>query len=224
VGQQRVPAAGRLHHLFIKPQKVLSDTAIFISYSRISLLEVLMKRLFLSCAACLVFALSAVAQQSPADTPATKEDIQRYLDVMHSREMMTKMMDAMSKPMHQMLHEQYLKDKDKLPADFEERMNKVMDDYLKSLPIEEMLQAMAPAYQKHFTKGDIDGLVAFYSSPTGQKVIQELPAITAEAMQAIMPLMRKQMDVMTERLQEQIAQMIKDSGAKPGGKSPASPN
>ena len=33
------------------------------------------------------------------------------------------------------------------------------------------MQAMVPAYQKHFTKGDIDNLVAFYSSPTGEEVI-----------------------------------------------------
>jgi uncharacterized protein len=183
-----------------------------------------MKRIFLALAVCLAFALSGLAQQSPADAPASKEDVQKYLEVMHSREMMTKMIDAMSKPMHQMMHEQYLKDKDKLPADFEERMNKVMDDYMKNLPFEEMLQAMIPAYQKHLTKRDIDGLVAFYSSPTGQKLIQELPAITAEAMQSMMPLMRKQMEVMGERMQEQIAQMKKESGVKPTEKSQASPN
>jgi hypothetical protein len=183
-----------------------------------------MKRMLLALTACLVFALSGVAQQSPADAPATKEDVQKYLEVMHSREMMTKMMDAMSKPMHQMMHEQYLKDKDKLPADFEARMNKIMEDYMKNLPIEEMLQAMIPAYQKHLSKGDIDGLVTFYSSPTGQKLLQELPAITAEATQSMIPLMRKQIDLMTERLQEQVAQMKKESGVKPPAKSPASPN
>jgi hypothetical protein len=183
-----------------------------------------LKRIFLALTACLVFALAGVAQLSAADAPATKEDVQRYLDVMHSREMITKMMDAMSRPMHQMMHEQYLKDKDKLPADFEEKMNRIMDDYMKNLPIEEMLQAMIPAYQKHLTKGDVDGLVAFYSSPTGQKVIQELPAITAEAMQSMIPLMRKQIDVMTGRMQEQIAQMKKQSGVKPAEKSQASPN
>jgi len=183
-----------------------------------------MKRIFLALAACLVFALAGVAQQSAADAPATKEDVQRYLDVMHSREMITKMMDAMSKPMHQMMHEQYLKDKHKLPADFEEKMNRIMDDYMKNLPMEEMLQAMISAYQKHLTKGDVDGLVAFYSSPTGQKVIQELPAITAEAMQSMIPLMRKQIDVMTRRMQEQVAQMKEQSGVKPAEKSQASPN
>jgi hypothetical protein len=202
----------------------LGDSTSFVGYSRISLLEGIMKRFWLTMAACVALGPLGAAQQSAADVPATKEDVQKYLEVMHSREMMTKMMDAMSKPMHQMMHEQYLKDKDKLPADFEERMKKVMDDYMKNLPIEAMLQAMIPAYQKHLTKGDIDGLVAFYSSPTGQKVIQELPAITAEAMQSMMPLMRKQMDVMTERVQEQVAQMKKQSGVKPAAKSQASPN
>jgi len=59
-----------------------------------------MKRIFLALAVCLFFAMTGVAQQSPADAPATREDVQRYLDVMHSREMMGQMVEAMSKPMH----------------------------------------------------------------------------------------------------------------------------
>jgi hypothetical protein len=183
-----------------------------------------MKRSMMVMAACLAFGGVGAAQQTAADAPATKEDVQRYLEVMHSREMMTKMMEAMSKPMHQMMHEQYLKDKDKLPADFEERMTKQVDEYMKNLPMEEMLQAMVPAYQKHLTKGDIDGLVAFYSSPTGQKLIKELPAISAEAMQAMMPLMRKQMESMNQRMQQEIAQMEKDSKSKSAEKLQATPN
>jgi hypothetical protein len=183
-----------------------------------------MKRFFLALSACVVFALSAVAQQSPTDAPASKEDVQKYLDVMHSREMITQMLDAMSKPMHQMIHEQYLKDKDKLPADFEARMNKWMDDTMKGFPWEEMLQAMIPVYQKHFTKGDIDAVVAFYSAPTGQKLLREMPAMMAESMQTMMPLLRKHMDAMMDRMQEQVAQMMKDSSAKPAAKSQASPN
>ena len=114
-----------------------------------------MKRIFLALAASLVFVISGLAQQSPADTPATKEDVQKYPEVMHSREMMAKTMDAMSKPMHQMMHEQFLKDKDRLPADFEERMNKIMNNSLKNMPVDELLESMIPVYQKHLSKGDI---------------------------------------------------------------------
>ena len=183
-----------------------------------------MKRFLLTLAICLAFVKAGAAQQSAADAPATKEDVQKYLDVMHSREMMAQMVEAMSKPMHQMIHEQYMKDKDKLPADFEARMNKMMDDTMKAFPWDEMLQSMVPVYQKHFTKGDVDALVAFYGAPTGQKILRELPAITAEAMQSMMPVLRKQMDTMTVRVQEQVAQMLKDSKVRSGEKSQATPN
>ncbi len=173
-----------------------------------------MKRIILALSACLAFALSGVAQQSPADTPATKEDVQRFFEVMHSREM----------TMHKMMHEQYLKDKDKLPPDFEERMNKMMDDSMKAFPWDEMLQTMVPVYQKHLTRGDVDALVAFYSSPTGKKMLRDMPAIMGEAMESMMPLMQKQMDAMAERVQREVAQMIKDSESKSPMKKQATPN
>jgi len=164
------------------------------------------------------------AQQTAADAPATKEDVQKYLDAVHSREMMAQMVEAMAKPMHQMIHEQYLKEKDILPADFEAGMDKKLDDMMKSFPWNEMLQSMVPVYQKYLTKGDIDALVAFYSSPTGQKLLRDLPAMTGEAMQAMMPILQKQIDGMNERLQQQVAQMLKDSKAKLGEKPQANPN
>ncbi len=183
-----------------------------------------MKRILLAALFCLCISSVSVAQQAASDAPASKEDVQKYLDVMHSREMMTQVVDAMIKPLHQMTHEQYLKDKDKLPPDFEERMNKMIDESLKAFPWDEMLQAMVPVYQKHLTKGDVDALTAFYGTPTGQKVLRELPAITAEAMQSMMPLLRKQMDAMNERVQQEVAQMIKDSKSPAANKSQAKPN
>src|SRR6202171_1811086 len=175
-----------------------------------------MKRFVLATVVLLCASSIGFARQDAADSPATKEDVQRYLEVMQSREMMTKMIDAMMKPMHQMMHEQYEKDKDKLPADFEARMNKVLNNYMKNFPWDDVLQAMVPVYQKHFTKGDINHLVAFYSSATGQKVVRELPAISAEAMQSMMPILRQKMDVMTKDVQQQVAEMIQKSEAKPG--------
>jgi len=174
----------------------------------------------------LCFSLSgfSAAQQSAADTPATKEDIERYLQVMHSREMMTKMVDAMAKPMHDMVHQQYLKSKDKLPADFEARMNKEMDEMFKNLPWNEMLDSVVPVYQKHFTKRDVDALVAFYSGPTGQKMITEMPAIMAESIQVMMPIMQKSIDSMHKHLQDEIAEIIKQSDAKPGNATPQTNN
>jgi hypothetical protein len=169
-----------------------------------------MKRYLTLFAVCLVLGFATVAQQDPSEAPATKEDIQKYLEVTHSRQMMAQMVDAMLKPMHQMIHEQFEKDKSKLPADFESRMTKMMDDSIKSFPWDEMLDSMIPVYQKHLTRGDVNAMVAFYSTPTGQKLLREMPQIMAEAMQNMMPMMRRQMEAMQQRMQEEVTAMIKD--------------
>ena len=176
-----------------------------------------MKRFLLATSLFLVsFPTIGAAQQSASDSPATKEDVEKYLEVTHARAMMKQVMDVVSKQTHQMVHEQLSKDLDKLPPDFESRMNKMTDDMLKTFPVDEMLDAMIPVYQKHWTKGDVEAMVAFYSTPTGQKILRELPSTMAEAMQAMQPIMQKKMNGMLERVQQEVAQMVKDSKAKSG--------
>ena len=176
----------------------------------------MVKRFLSVLSLCFVLAGLSFAQTA-ADAPASKEDVEAYLRAVHSHEMMRQIMEAMVKPMQQMAHDQCAKYKDTLPADCEARMNKNMDDMMKQMPFDEMMDAMIPAYEKHFTKGDMDALTAFYSAPTGQKVLRELPAIMSESMEMMMPIMKRTVDQMTERAQQQVAQMMKQSknGANP---------
>jgi uncharacterized protein len=183
-----------------------------------------MKRFVLISALCLACPLLGIAQQSAADAPASKEDIDRYFQVMHLQDTMKQVMDIMTKQTHQMVHAQIVKSAVNLPPDFEARMNKMTDDELKNFPVEEMLQAMIPVYQKHWTKRDVDAMVTFYSTPTGQKVLRELPATMAEGMQAMQPIIEKKMNGMMERVQQEVAQMVKDSKSKAGQNSQATPN
>ncbi|MGA9640409.1 MAG: DUF2059 domain-containing protein [Terriglobales bacterium] len=171
-----------------------------------------MKRCVLAALLCFGFCCCAFAQSD--DTPATKEDVQRYFEVMHLHDMMLQMANAMAKPMHQMVHDQYEKDKDKLPADFEEQMSKMMDGMFRDMPWDEIIQAMVPAYQKHLTKGDIDAIVVFYSSPTGQKLLREMPALMADSMPAMMPIMQRYMEKVQDRIQEQTTAMLKQAQDK----------
>jgi hypothetical protein len=124
------------------------------------------------------------------------------------------MVDAMSKPMRGMIHQQYLKNQDKLPPDFPARMNKITDDMLKNFSWGDLIDSMIPVYQKLSTKGDIDALVAFYETPTGQKLLRVLPEITAESMQQMMPLLQKSVENTQRELQEDITAMIKESRSK----------
>jgi hypothetical protein len=173
-----------------------------------------MKRLALGLLAVLLFASISFAQQSAADEPASKEDIQRYLDAVHSREMMQNMLSAMTKQMHQMTHDQVLKEKN-LPPDFEARLDKMTDDLFKDFPYEAIRQAMVPVYQKHFTKGEIDALVAFYTTPTGQKILKEMPQVVAESLQASSGIVQKMMADAQSRLRSEIAQARKQNDENP---------
>jgi transaldolase len=90
-----------------------------------------MKKVLNALVLCLVLCAPGLAQNA-ADQPATKADVDRYLDAVHSHEMMDQMVVAMSKPIQKMLHEQYEKNKDRLSADFEARTSKEMEDMLKT--------------------------------------------------------------------------------------------
>jgi hypothetical protein len=173
-------------------------------------------RRFLIATTCLalgmIFSVAACAQT--ADEPASKDDIIQLLNTMRSHDTMQRTMEAVMKPMHEMYHEQFAKEKDRLPPDFEARMNKMMDEMMKDIPFDEMTQAIIPPYQKHFTHGDITALIAFYASPVGQKFLEETPVISGEVMQAMIPIMTKYSQQWQEKMQHQIDDMEKAPPAK----------
>jgi uncharacterized protein len=143
--------------------------------------------------------------------------VERYFEVMHSRDMVTKMMDAMIKPMHEMMHQQFQRSGVELPPEFEARMNKRMDEMIRGMDWAGLMDAMVPAYQRHLTKGDIDALVAFYGTPTGQKILREMPAMMAESMKEMMPLLQSSMEAMQKGLKDDIDEMVRQEQAKKKG-------
>jgi uncharacterized protein len=183
-----------------------------------------MRHLLFTLAIVLCFGWTCLAQTSAADSPATKEDVERYLQAVHSHDTMKKMAAAMAQGTHQMLHEQYLKHKDELPADYEKKMTADMDAMFENMPWDEMMQAMVPVYQKHFTEGDINNLIAFYSSPTGEKLLQEMPSVMAETMQDTMPIMSKYMDTVQKTLLKKTNIMIAQSKKQSDASSSAAHN
>lgn len=64
-----------------------------------------------------------------------------------------------------------------VPADFWER-------FLAGVDTGELLDLMVPIYARHFTRAEIEELLAFYRTPLGRKLVAELPAITHESTMA----------------------------------------
>ena len=182
-----------------------------------------MKRTALALLVCLLFGSVSFAQQTDANAPASKADIERYLDAVHTRDIAKSMMDIVSAQTQKLIHEQVQKEPN-LPPDAEERMNKLIGNVYKDMPIDELLDAMIPVYQKHLTKGDIDALVAFYATPTGEKMLKEMPAIMSESMQAASGVLQEMMAKMTQRINDEIAQMQKADDGKSNKQPASTPN
>lgn len=135
---------------------------------------------------------------SIAPDAASKEDVRKLFDIMSSKEQVRQMMEQMFQQMRAMNREQMKKRHPDVSEEEMARLDRQSEDLIKNFPLDDMLNDMVPVYQKHFTKADIDGLTAFYSSPTGQKFLHEIPAVTGETMKVVLP-----------RIQASVEQAIK---------------
>ena len=170
-----------------------------------------MKRCLVLLALVLATAGTTLGQQAAVDTSASREDIRKLFDVMRIRDQMKQLMDQVTNQMKSMNHEQIKKHDPQVTDEEIARLDAMSDQYLKDIPIDGMLDDMVPVYQKHLTKADVDAMVGFYSSPTGQKILTEMPAMTAEGMQAMQPRMRKMMEDASEKMEK----MTQQQKAKP---------
>jgi len=171
---------------------------------------------------CLFLATVCEAQQKPADTPPTKEEIAKYFEVMHVRDSMKYVLESVTKETSELVHEQLKREAPDATPEFNAQVDGmlVLDDPTKGVLIEEMLANMVPVYQKHFSKGDLAALLAFYNTPVGQRLIKEVPAVTEESMQATQVLMQRKTNAIMQQVHERILKTQKET--KPKTAQPAS--
>jgi hypothetical protein len=171
-----------------------------------------MKRHSVCFAVILLAVAAAFAQQAaPGDAPASKEDIQHLFDVMQIHQQMRQVMDAMMKQQSAMIHETLKKRYPQTSPEKIARADQLIAETMKDMPMDAMLDDMIPIYQRHFSKTDIDAMSTFYGSPTGQKMMREMPQLTTESMQASYARMQKQMDTITQKAE----QIVKEDQDKP---------
>jgi uncharacterized protein len=149
--------------------------------------------------------VSATAQTTVSisnDPAASREDILKLFQVMQIREQMLQVMKQASLQMRSITHEQLRKENPSITEAELAKIDARSDQILNTIPIGDMLDDMVPVYQKHLTKTDVDAMVTFYSSPTGKKILHEMPAMTAEGMRAMQPRLLQIMNDSVKKAQE----------------------
>ncbi len=151
--------------------------------------------------ASLLFALvvSPVWPQTSAETPATRDDILALFSLMHVRDQVEPAMQFIAKQQRAIIHDNLKRQTPRISPQDLARLDQFTTDIMKDLPVDGMLDDMVPVYQRHLTRSDVEAMSAFYSSPTGQKLLREMPAMTNESMQAASPRIQALMDKVMER-------------------------
>jgi hypothetical protein len=138
----------------------------------------------------------------------------QFLEVTQTRNRIQQMMDGMKKQAR-LGAEAGLQQK--MPDATTEqlaRADAIADSMLDAFSVDEMIDALIPIYQKHLSKSDIDGILAFYASPAGQRLLKETPAIMAESMEVGGELGRKKLGDVNAQIEEQMKAMIAEEQAK----------
>jgi hypothetical protein len=143
---------------------------------------------------------SAAASAPATDAPATKDDILKLFRVMDTQDQMRQVMQQVIGQMAQMNRDELKKRRSGVTDDDLAEMDKEFKEVAKSYPVDQLMEDMVPVYQKHLSKADVDAMIAFYSSPTGKKLLHEMPAMTAEGIQAAYPRMQKNLDAILKRM------------------------
>ena len=175
----------------------------------------------------IVFALSSIgvgqsapdpatAQVIPEDQRASRDEVEQFFTAMRLRKNMEMVFEAMREQMKGMSHKMM---SDKLSTltpeqqkKFQEAMQGSMDDVMDAMRFEDLISDMIPVYQKYLTKEDLEGVIAFYSSPVGQRLLDKTPAMTTEAMKISMERMEKMMPEIMAKMQKRMDEIIKEMG------------
>ena len=172
-----------------------------------------MKLRCLSAILLVLIAISPLLAQS--DAPATREDVLKLFNTMQIHEQMRLVMDTVAKQQRAMMHEVIKKRSPQITDRELAKLDQLTSDVMKDMPLDSLLDDMIPVYQKHLSRSDVDAMNVFYSSPTGQKLLHEMPAMTAESMQAAGPHMQAIMDKVMDRVEQRAAEDRKKEGGSP---------
>ena len=122
----------------------------------------------------LLVAVSACGQTAPAGpataTSATKDaKIRELINLMGTPKVAVAMMRSQVASLKRLMP---------FPPAAQDDFEK---EFLAAVNTRELVDLIVPIYDRHFSEQDIDGMLAFYRSPLGQRFIKALPQVTAES-------------------------------------------
>jgi hypothetical protein len=161
---------------------------------------------------------AAADARKVAAAPPSREEVLKLFDLLQITKTMDAVLNATKQQSmeiaDQMIHERMPNITAEQKKQFTDMVEDVMRQSLGTQATQEMLAATIPVYQRHLTKGDLDAMVAFYSSPVGQKILHEQPAMVQESMEASAGIQQRIARAMFQKIDERVAKMAEAESTK----------
>jgi uncharacterized protein len=154
-------------------------------------------------------------QPAVADGPPSPDQVRKLLGLLRVRDELQITLDAMKQQVKAGAAQTF---SDKVPDPTPEQLksvNFIVDDVFSGLSLDDLIKDLVPVYQRHLTRSDVRALIAFYSSPPGQKILREQPAMIKESMQVAGAAQQRRMEVLLATLEVRMQQLINQEQTKP---------
>lgn len=164
-----------------------------------------------------LFAQQPTDQALPADAPS-REQVLKFFDLIQVKKLTLTTMEAVRQQAEamgkQIFHDAMPDPTPEQQKFMDDVMSSTITEVMGSFPIDEMLDTMVPVYQHHLSKSDLEAVIAFYSSPVGQKLLREQPQMIQESMQAMAPIQQRMIKDMLDKVQARIMNSIEEQQKK----------
>jgi hypothetical protein len=93
---------------------------------------------------------------------------------------------------------------------YDKYQSKILALMKKELAADSMRQDLAQIYKQNFSDKELKDMLAFYQSPTGQSMLEKMPIVTQESMQASQRMMTNVMpkiNALTEEMRREMKEV-----------------
>ncbi len=153
-----------------------------------------------------------------ADTPPSETSIKELLEAGRTRQLVKTMLEQMDSYMKQIMQQatQGQRVSPKIQKDIDNSQTEMMRTVREVLDWDKLEPMYVRVYQKSFTQDEVNGLIAFYKTPTGQALLTKMPAVIQNTFDEVQKLMQPMMQRMHQMQQEIVAE-IQAEKKKSGG-------
>jgi len=153
----------------------------------------------------------------PMDTSPSDASIKELLEVAQARKLLDTLMSQMDTIMKNAM--QTATQGQPVPPDVQKIFDRCCADVVSTMQEQFTWDKLEPMYiriyKKSLSQQEVDGMIAFYRTPTGQAVLTKMPAIMENSMNEVMQMMGPMMQRI-ERMQRDVIAEIQAKKTKKG--------